>query len=203
MRRTTNWALALLGLGFAVGFGLWAQSLFVVSELVHFSVNFPSDGRAETMSCCDLGGPWARDREPEWNEYSAGGLLAYGEEGNLVIDIGRQGWVKRLLQPNYISISSHWLRNVGVQPYQIRLAMDMCGWDMKWVTFERDWDPEARVSTRSIEPGSTFNMDWFFTVPEDQRNQPVVCEGLLDVYDAETDELLTELDIKIVNSTGG
>jgi hypothetical protein len=78
MRRTVRWALALLGLVFALGFGLWAQSLFVRSELVHFSVNFPSDGTAETMSCCDLGGPWARDRDPEWNDYPAGGVLAYG-----------------------------------------------------------------------------------------------------------------------------
>ena len=35
MRRTTKWALALLGLAFAVGFGLWAQSLFVKAELMH------------------------------------------------------------------------------------------------------------------------------------------------------------------------
>jgi hypothetical protein len=171
MRKATVWALALLGLAFAVGFGLWAQSLFVISELVHFSVNFPSDGRAETMSCCDLGGPWARDRDPEWDDYSAGGVLAYGEEGAIVIDVGRQGFLKRTLQPGYLSISSHWLRNVGIQPYQIRLDMDMCNWDLRWVTFERDWDPEAKVSTRLIEPGDTFNMDWFFTIPSEQRNQ--------------------------------
>ena len=106
MRRTTKWALALLGLGFAIGFGLWAQSLFVKSELMHFSVSFPSDGRAETMSCCDLGGPWARDRDPDWDDYSAGGVLAYGEEGAIVIDVGQQGLLKRALQPNYLSISN-------------------------------------------------------------------------------------------------
>jgi len=200
MRRTTNWALALLGLAFAVGFGLWAQSLFVKSELVHFSVNFPSDGRAETMSCCDLGGPWARDRDPDWNDYAAGGVLAYGEEGAIVIDVGQQGLLKRTLQPNYLSISTHWLRNVGTQPYQIKLAMDMCDWDLQWVTFERDWDVEAKVSTRFIDPGDSYNMDWFFTIPAEQRAQATICEGQLDVYDAETDDLLTALPIKIVNS---
>jgi hypothetical protein len=200
MKKTIKWALALLGLAFAVGFGMWAQSLFVRSELVHFSVNFPSDGRAETMSCCDLGGPWARDRDPEWNDYAAGGVLAYGEEGAVVIDVGRQGLLKRFVQPNYISISTHWLRNVGTQPYQIRLSMDMCGWDLKWLTFERDWDQEAKVSTRFIEPGDGYNMDWFFTIPAEQRDQTTICEGQLGVYNAETDDLLTELPIKIVNS---
>jgi hypothetical protein len=200
MKRTTRWALALLGLAFAVAFGLWAQTLFVRSELVHFSVNFPSDGRAETMSCCDLAGPWSRDRDPEWNDYAAGGVLAYGEEGAIVIDVGHQGLLKRALQPNYLSISTHWLRNVGTQPYQIKLAMDMCDWDLQWVTFERDWDPEALVSTRFIDPGDTYNMDWFFTIPEEQRAHQTICEGRLDVYDAETDALLTELPIKILNS---
>ena len=200
MKRTTKWALALLGLAFALAFGLWARSLFGMSELVHFSVNFPSDGRAETMSCCDLGGPWARDRDPEWNDYAAGGVLAYGEEGAIVIDVGQQGLIKRTLQPNYLSISTHWLRNVGTQPYQIKLSMDMCGWDLQWVTFERDWDPETRVSTRFIDPGASYNMDWFFTIPRDQRDQATVCEGQLDVYDATTDDLLTHLPIKIVNS---
>ena len=200
MKTTTKWALALLGLAFAVGFGVWARSLLVKSELVHFSVNFPSDGRAETMSCCDLGGPWSRDRDPEWNDYAAGGVLAYGEEGAVVIDVGQQGLLKRFLQPNYISISTHWLRNVGTQPYQIRLAMDMCDWDLEWVTFERYLDQVAKISTRFIEPGDGYNMDWFFTIPAKERNQTTICEGQLDVYDAETDDLLTELPIKIVNS---
>jgi hypothetical protein len=200
MRRTVKWALALLGLAFAIGFGLWAQSLFVKSELVHFSVNFPSDGQGETMSCCELGGPWARDRDPEWNEYAPGGVLAYGEEGAIVIDVGHQGVLKRILQPNYLSISTHWLRNVGTQPYQIRLGMEMCGWDLKWVTFERDWDPKTKVSTRFIDPGDTYNMDWFFTIPIDQRERETICDGRLSVYDAETDNALTELPIKIINS---
>ena len=85
MKKTTKWALALLGLAFAVGFGMWAQSLFVKSELVHFSVNFPSDGRAETMSCCDLGGPWSRDRDPEWDDYAAGGLPERTAHHDLIV----------------------------------------------------------------------------------------------------------------------
>jgi hypothetical protein len=192
--------LGILGFVFAIGFGRWAQSLFTVSELVHFSVNYPSDGRAETMSCCDLGGPWARDRDPNWNEYAAGGLLTWGEEGGIVVDVGRQGLLKRTLQPGFLSLSTHWLRNVGTQPYQIRLDMELCGMELEWETFERDWDPVTRTSTRLIEPGDTFNMDWYFHVPPELRSQGVVCEGELDVYDAQTEALLTALPITIINS---
>lgn len=200
MAKAWTWVLALGGALSAVLFGRWAQSLFTVSELVHFSVNFPSDGRAETMSCCDLGGPWARDRDPDWNAYAAGGVLTWGEEGGIVVDVGRQGLLKRTLQPNLLSLSTHWLRNVGTQPYHIRLDMDLCGMDLEWETFERDWDPATQTSTRAIEPGDTFNMDWYFRVSPEDRDRSVVCAGQLRVYDADTQSLLTELPIQIINS---
>jgi hypothetical protein len=201
MKRIGLWSLGLLGLLFAIGFGKWAQSLFTKSELMHFSVNFPSEGRAETMSCCNVGGPWAREHDPEWNDYPAGGLLAYGDEGALVVDVGQQGFLKRTLQPNLISISSHWIRNVGTQPYRIRIEMDMCDLEMEWLTFERDWDQAAQASTRAIEPGDGFNMDWFFTIPKGARNNQVICYGELRVLDADTGGLLTDLPVKIVNSS--
>ena len=200
MKRIGLWSLALLGFGFAIGFGLWSQSLFTKSELMHFSVNFPSEGRAETMSCCNVGGPWAREHGDDWNDYPAGGLLAYGDEGALVVDVGQQGLIKRTLQPGLISISSHWLRNVGTQPYRIRLEMDMCELDMEWLTFEANWDQETQASTRLIEPGDTFSMDWFFHIPAEQRNQEIVCAGELRIIDADTGNLLTDLPVKIVNS---
>jgi hypothetical protein len=196
------WSLGIVGLLFAVGFGRWAQSLFTVSELVHFSVNFPSEGRAETMSCCDLGGSWTRTHDPQWNDYPAGGLLAYGEEGALVVDVGRAGWLKRLLQPDFVSISTHWLRNVGTQPYRIGMDMELCGMELEWETFERDWDPMTKTSTRVIEPGDMFNMDWYFHIPAELRDRAVVCEGMLKVVDADSGALLTDLPVKIVNSRG-
>jgi hypothetical protein len=200
MKRAGTYALALVGFLFAIGFGKWAQSLFTKSELMHFSVNFPSEGRAETMSCCDVGGPWAQSYGDDWNDYPEGGLLAYGEEGALVVDVGQQGWLKRTLQPNLISISSHWLRNVGTQPYRIRLEMEMCDLETEWLTFERDWDQATQTSTRYIEPGDTFNMDWFFKIPLEQFHQSMICDGELRIIDSESATLLTDLPVQIVNS---
>ena len=201
MKKIHMWSLGMLGFVFAVSFGWWAQSLFTKSELMHFSVNFPAGGgSAQTMSCCDLGGPWARTREPNWNEYSAGGVLTWGEEGKIVVDVGRQGFLKRTLQPDFVSLSTHWLRNVGTQPYQIRLEMDMCGMDLEWETFESNWDSLTKTSTRLIAPGATFNMDWYFRIPRAYRSRSVVCEGQLRVFDAQTQSLLTALPIKIINS---
>lgn len=200
MKRIGTYSLALFGFAFAIGFGLWAQSLFTKSELMHFSVNFPSEGRAETTSCCNVGGPWARDYGDDWKDYPEGGLLAYGEKGALVVDVGQQDLLKRTLQPNFVSISSHWLRNVGTQPYRVRLEMDMCDLEMDWLTFERDWDQATQTSTRYIEAGDTYNMDWFFKISPEQRTQSIICEGELRIIDADTSTLLTDLPVKIVNS---
>jgi hypothetical protein len=196
------WGFGLLGFAFAILFGRWAQSLFTTSELVHFSVNFPSEGRAETMSCCDIGGSWEREHDPEWNDYPAGGLLVYGEEGALVLDVGREGLLKRAFQPRFVSISSHWLRNVGTQPYRIRVEVDLCDIELEWETFERDWDPVSHTSTRYIDPGKSYNMDWYFHIPPELFQRSVVCEGELRILDADTDKLLTDLPVKIVNSRG-
>jgi hypothetical protein len=200
MKKIGVLSLGVLGFVFAIAFGRWAQSLFTKSELMHFSVNFPSEGRAEAMSCCNVGGPWARTYGDDWKDYPEGGLLAYGEEGALVVDVGQQGLLKRTLQPNFISISSHWLRNVGTQSYRIRLEMDMCDLETEWLTFEAAWDQASQSSTRYIEPGDTFNMDWFFRIRPEQRDQGVICDGELRILDADSRKLLTDLPVRIVNS---
>ncbi len=203
MNKIVPWLVALCGFLFATVFGLWAQSLFTQAESVHFSVNFPSEAGesgAQTMNCCDLGGPWASIPEEDWKGYPAGGILVWGEEGCIVLDLGREGALKRALQPGFINLSTHWLRNVGVQPYQIRLEMDLCGFETEWETHEADWDPLTKTSTRTIEPGKVFNMDWYFHIPSEVFNQPVICRGGLEVFDAQTGVSLTRLPINIINS---
>lgn len=204
MKRLSRWILALGGFLFATAFGLWSQTLFTQAESVHFSVNFPSDSGqsgAKTMACCDLGGPWAQIPEQEWEGYPAGGVLVWGTEGCIVLDLGREGRLKRIVQPGFINLSTHWLRNVGVQPYQILLDMDLCGFETEWETHETSWDPLTKTSTRMIEPGEVFNMDWYFHVPEERFNQPIVCQGGLEVFDAETGVSLSKLPINIINSS--
>ena len=194
---------ALGGFLFAVIFGLWAKSLFTISESVHFSVNFPAgDGvdASEVMNCCDLGGPWTSLSPEEWFKYPSGGVLVWGREGSVILDVGKEGFLKRVLQPGYINLSSHWIRNVGVKPYQIQLDMDLCGMEMEWETHEASWDPMSKVSTRQIDPGEVFNMDWYFWIPRQDINRSVICEGTLAVHDAQNQDLLSSLPIIIINS---
>jgi len=202
-KKILPWFLGLFGLLFAIAIGLWSKNLFTQSESVHFSVNFPTstgEADAKTMNCCDFGGPWASIPEKDWKGYPAGGVLVWGTEGTILLDVGREGFLKRTIQPGFINLSTHWLRNVGIQPYYIRLDMDLCGIDLHWETFESAWDPTTQSTTRAINPGEVYNMDWYFHIPPEMLNQAVVCEGQLKVFDAQAGDSLTELPIVILNS---
>ena len=202
MKKIGTGISVLVGFITALLVGLWSQSLFVVSESVHFSVNFPTNPEvgAPTLDYQELGGTWSRISLKDWAGYPPGGLLAYGTEGKILVDVGKEGVLKRIFQPMSINLSSHWLRNVGTQPYRIGLRMNLCGIDLKWQTHEAEWDPVNKIATREIDPGKLFNMDWYFDIPFYKLNQKTICDGSLEVIDTQSNAVLTVLPIAIVNS---
>ena len=180
--------------------GKWSQDLFTNSEFVHFSINFPSVPGHDISSRSDIGGPWTMIPDNEWNGFPGGGLLVWGREGELVIDIGKQGILKRLLQPNDITISSHWIRNIGTKPVRIGIGIDICGFPYEWDTFEKHWDMINHESTREIPVGGVYNMDWHITINDEDRNRREICCGSITISNAETGVKLADFPIKIINS---
>jgi len=199
MRRRRRLLVAALAAGATILAGRWAVSLFRASEFVHFSVNFPTGPGAAVLPRATVGGPWSRIPDEEWDGYPAGGLVAWGTEGAIRVDLGKAGLLKRMLQPWVVSLSSHWIRNVGQLERRIRLELDACGLPVRWETFEAAWDPASHATTRAIPPGGTFSMDWVLDVPPARRASPILCVGALRVFDAETGALLTELPLTLVN----
>jgi len=195
-----SWILFIASCLATVLAGWWAMRLVQTSECVHFNVNFPTQGNEKVLSREELGGPWTRLPAEKWTGYPPGGHLVWGREGEVRVDIGRQGFLKRILQPWDVTIGTHWLRNVGVAPRKIGLELDMCGMPVAWDTFEREWDKNRHASTREIPPGKTFNMDWHFRIPVERRNRNQVCQGGLKIFDAGTDRLLAFLPITLLNS---
>lgn len=204
MRKLWLWIFGISGFGFAILIGMWSKALFTVSESIHFSVNFPTgEGvpASEVLDCCEVGGPWARLHSSEFEGYPPGGVLVWGTEGKVLVDLGKLGTIKRVVQPGFLNLSSHWVRNLGTRPYRIRFDMQLCGLEMEWVTPESAWDPVTRTTTRVIEPGETYNMDWYVHIPPERLNQPAICEGSLELFDADTQASLSVLPISIINSS--
>ncbi|HUT53428.1 MAG TPA: hypothetical protein VM658_08560 [bacterium] len=184
---------------FAIMAGRWALGLATTSEYVHFSVNFPAPSR-DVLGRVELGGPWTSIPDPEWTGYPAGGLLPWGREGAITVDLGQQGFLKKLVQPGDVTISTHWLRNVGRRPIRVRLELDACGLPVEWETFESSFDYKTHEFTRAIVPGRTATMDWHLQVQPPRRDQRMICDGGLKVMDADVGELLTFLPIRLINS---
>ena len=130
----------------------------------------------------------------------AGGVLVWGTEGQVLIDVGQEGWLKRL-QPRFFNLSSHWIRNVGVKPYKIRLDMDLCDFELEWETPEANWDQATQSSTRTSSPGK---LQHGLVLPHSDRSHARErgLPGQLEVLDAETGESLSVLPITILNSRG-
>jgi hypothetical protein len=194
-----RWVALLVAASLTVLAGRWAKGLFTTSEFVHFSVNFPTEPGLPVLPVAEVGGPWALKPELAAEPHPAGGLLVWGREGRVVVDLDRRHPIKWLVQPRKLLLSTHWLRNVGPVPRRLGLDLELCGAGLQWITFERDWDQEARLSTRAVEPGATFNMDWVVTLTPALLEPDGRCDGLLQVTDADTGELLTRLPLSIVH----
>ncbi|MCP4599372.1 MAG: hypothetical protein GY847_02355 [Proteobacteria bacterium] len=194
------WMSGLLAAVITVLAGRWGVGLFAESEFVHFSVNFPTAPGMKQIERHKINTPWSRILPGDWKGYPTGGLLAWGREGRLIVNMGNQGILKQTLQPWVLLLSSHWIRNIGVQPYRVRLEFDACNMPVKWETFERDWDEESHTITRDIQPGKAFNMDWIINIPNELRDHHTICKGGLRLVDAHAGDLLTFFPISIINS---
>lgn len=201
VRRYRPLLIGIFALLVTVFLGRWGKALFTTSEFVHFSVNFPTVEGVPQAPRSVVGGPWLRQSASEWQGYPSGGVLVWGDEGHLTVDLGQQGLIKRVAQPNTLTLSSHWLRNVGTVPYSFCIVFDACGMPVTWDTFEENWDFGAHCTTRTVLPGDTFNMDWIIRIPKQRRQRKHICSGSIDIVDPKSQLLLTRFPISIVDST--
>jgi hypothetical protein len=177
--RVRRWhKLALFALAMAAAFALGAwRGTMSDAESVHFAVNYPATGK-------DMGGPGAM-----------------GATGSVQVNVGNTGFLKSLAQPNVVNLSTHWLKNVSDVPRRIRVAAEGFEYPIRWDSLDVDWDEETHTVSRALEPDESITVDWFVTLPRPlPADVYTLDQGSFVVYDAETDERLTALPVRIVNS---
>ena len=129
----------------------------------------------------------------------------------LTIDLDQRGVLKNLLNPSIEAISTHWIYNYGKKPVRIGLDLVNCTFPVIWeVGANFPYDPETRTFTQPLMPGQSIpnlGIDWIFKIPPSLMYSPVIYDGGLVIFDADTGETLTFLPIKIVRgsdvSSGG
>jgi hypothetical protein len=171
-----RWRYALLfAAAMAAAFALGAlRTTMADAESVHYSLNFPASGTA------------------------AGGEGAMGKSGRVVVDLANTGLIKRMLQPNEVNLSSHWVKNVGDITRRIRLEAEGVAYPLRWDSMERTWDSRTRTLGRPLKPGEYVTVDWTLTLPRPLPTGTIVDSHIV-VFDADTGERLTEMPIHVVN----
>ncbi len=172
-RKATYLLLFVAAMAFAFGLGAYRNTMGD-AESVHYSLNFPARG------------------------YAAGGEGAMGKSGHVIVNLGNTGIIKRLLQPNEVNLSSHWVKNVGDTPRRIRLAAEGVQYPLQWSSIDRSFDPRTLVVGRTLPPGDAVTIDWELTLPR-PLPEGLIVDSRIVVYDADTGERLTAMPIRIVN----
>lgn len=165
-----------LAMALAFGLGAWRVTM-ADGESVGFAVNYPASGG------------------------DAGGLGPMGNTGGVEMNVGNTGILKRIVQPDVASLSSHWVRNVGDTPRRIRVAAEGFDYPIRWHSTERTWDEETHSVGRLLDPDEAIGVELLVTLPWPYpADIYTLDQGKFTVYDADTGELLTELPISIVNT---
>jgi hypothetical protein len=175
MGRTTAKNLLLFVCAMAVAFGLGAyRNTMGDAESVHYSLNFPARG------------------------FAAGGEGAMGKSGHVIVNLGNTGLIKRLLQPNEVNLSSHWVKNIGSASRRIRLEAEGVQYPLKWSSIDKSFDEATRTIERPLQPGEAVTVDWELTLPR-PLPEGLIVDSRIVVYDADTGDRLTAMPIRIVN----
>ncbi len=177
-RRWEGVVLFVIALWVALMLGQYRKALSA-SESVHFAVNFPAMTTAR-----------------------AGGLGAMGKDGPVVIDLARTGFIKNLIQPHRINISSHWISNKGDRPRRIRLELVGIDYPTEWQTTDKTFNPRTHEFGRLIAPKQSVSVDWDIEIPAAAAKRKAIASGGVAVIDAQTGERISLLPIRIVNKGG-
>lgn len=172
VRAAAFFAAALV---FVLGLG-WYRAAISDAESVHFALNYPASGTA------------------------AGGVGAMGKDGIVVVNLADTGVLKRMVQPNLINLSSHWLRNVGTRPRRVSLEITGTSYPVRWESNEKTWEPATHTIGRSLAPSSTATVDWYIELPDRLPPGDVLVDARILVRDTADMSVLTSLPLKVVKN---
>lgn len=161
--------------------GAYASSLSK-AEIVHFWVAVPAGNVTEPKTLRGTGPPI--------------------NMAPIIIDLDARGVLKNLLNPDVEALSTHWIYNLGKKPVKLGLDLVNITFPIEWEV-KADWpyDPATHTFTKPLLPGqkiSGLSIDWTFKIPAYYMDEAVIYDGGLLIFDADSNQPLTFIPIKIV-----
>ncbi|MEW5706902.1 MAG: hypothetical protein AB1743_08920 [Actinomycetota bacterium] len=71
---------------------------------------------------------------------------------------------------------------------------------VRWESTKKDWSEASKTFERMVMPGGSVNMAWDFIIPRKMLEQNVIFDGGIAVIDAQTNQRLNYLPVKIINT---
>jgi hypothetical protein len=120
-----------------------------------------------------------------------------------ILDLADQGYPKRLVQPNQVSITTGHrggITNMGLRPIWLQVrAEGFAGTARATSTDPTFRESEGRLG-RPLQPKQSFSMSLDLEIPRDRLQCAEVSSGVLRFTDYKTGQLLAEVPVKVINS---
>lgn len=118
------------------------------------------------------------------------------------IDIAKFATPKKVVQPWSVRIYTA-VVNKSKEPRRVGVTLEGCQLPARWHVTDYTWDEITHAIQEPLPPGKKFGVYIFFTIPEEMRTKPVICEGMLKALDPDTGKVLATLPVKLKNSAAG
>jgi len=117
-----------------------------------------------------------------------------------VIDLGKMGLPKRLIQPGKVRIFSHNIMNPGTETYYLKYRLTDCPFPAEFGAHEEAWDAATQTLNRPLYPGERTGIEVNLEIPPEVRSRPVVWAGALEILNRDSGRVLGRMPVKIINS---
>ncbi|WP_318508822.1 hypothetical protein [Bacillus sp. T3] len=125
----------------------------------------------------------------------------------IVLDLAKQGWPKKLIQPGLVQISNGHgpmgIQNISNEDLYVQVSLKNFPGEVELDIPEMEYDKETNALIQPLKPEQFFKVDLAVEIPKEYRNKLVGFSGAIQFINQKDQSLLSSIPIHIVNSDYG
>lgn len=125
----------------------------------------------------------------------------------IVLDLAKQGWPKKLIQPGLVSISNGHgpmgIQNTSTEDLSVQIMLKGFPGEVELEIPEMEYDHKTYALKQPLKPEQVFKIDLAVEVPKKYRDQLVGFSGEIQFINQKDQSILSSIPVHIVNSDYG
>lgn len=125
----------------------------------------------------------------------------------IVLDLAKQGWPKKLVQPGLVQISNGHgpmgIQNISNQDLYVQVSLKSFPGEVELEIPELEYDKETYAFMKPLKAEQVFKVDLAVEIPKEYRNKLVGFSGVIQFINQKDQSLLSSIPVHIVNSEFG